>query len=456
MSKYQDVIGQFPLLKTYNHVTFGFEILEDVNADTIFNILEEASEKVHKSLPWLRGAVVNEGSGPGNSGTFKLISWPASATSPNHIVRIKDLSSVLPSFAEIEAANAPSALLKGESLAPFPGFPDSYEDSPLQPAPIVAIQANVIKGGLLLNFSAQHNIIDATGIIQYISLIATALRGEAIPASAIREGNRDRRHVIPLIGPDEGAVKDHNYLRRPADQIIVPQRSAMAQTFRWAYFHMQRSAISSIKARAEDRTDTGNDADVPFISSGDALSAFYWKCLVAVRLSLGQAPQTLTNYLRAIDARRAVGVSHEYLGHMVYHSSTRMAMSDVRDASLAHLAHSLRRSLNADNTAHAVRSYCTFIAGEPDRSKIMYGGLYNPAADIGSSAMPNIEFTAKFGSVLGVPKFIRRPQLAPIPGCVYFTFPEGDHVPVLVCLRDEELEALRKQPEWNEVAQFVG
>ncbi|KAJ5910074.1 hypothetical protein N7504_004717 [Penicillium tannophilum] len=452
MSLYQDVIGQLPILKTYNHGTLGFKLDSDIPHEVIVEALHTAADKLTASFPWLGGAVITENCGPGNSGLFKPLPWPATATFPNSIVRIKDYSGTLPSFAAFVEANAPCSMIDGNLIAPYPGFPASYQDSPENPAPIIAIQANFVQGGLLLNFSAQHNIIDASGMMQVIQLFATAMRGDEFAPSTVEEGNRDRTKVIPLIAPGD-PIRDHSYLKLPEGwtRPIPPPGAIMPK---WAYFLLDGLAVPGIKALASN--PEGYDPSVPYITSNDALSAFYWKILAGVRVRNGRSLDAISKFGRAVDSRRAMGISHEYMGHMVYHSGTRMTFRELEEAPISAIACRLRKSLNEVNNEHSVRSYATYIANQPDKTQVMYGGMYNPDTDIGASAVPNADFFHSFGSLIGVPQFARRPNLAPIPGCIYFMPAEGRYVPVLVCLKDDDLDGLKAHEEWSDITEFVG
>lgn len=451
MPIYEDVIGQLPILSTYNHGTLGFKVDDDTRRPMVIIALQAATGKLTEVFPWLSGAVINEGSGPGNSGIFKLIDWPVTASSPNPVLHVRDHTDTLPSFAELMKKKAPCGLIDGKLVAPYPGFPESYKGTIDNPAPILAIQANFVKGGLLLNFSTQHNAIDATGMMQIIKLFSLAMQGVNFTDSAIMEGNRDRTRVIPLMAPGD-PIKDHTHLRRPID-FSPPPPPVPDQIPRWAYFLMDGSAVPMIKFKAE--TDDGYEPSVPFISSNDALSAFYWKCLADVHVLHGKSRNTTSKFLRAIDARKAMGVSPEYMGHMVYHASTQMTFGLLQKSDLGTIACQLRNDLNAVNNAFSVRSYATYIANTPDKSHIMYGGLFNGYTDVGASSVANDDFFHSFG-LLGKPEFARRPNLAPIPGCIFFMPIEGDKLPILVCLRDEDMNGLKKHPLWNMYTEFIG
>lgn len=455
MSLHQDIIGQLPILKTFNHGLLGFEVADDASSsrERIVEALRAAEEKLTTSFPWLAGAVVNEGKETGNSGLYRIVPWPATATSANNIVRTKDATDLLPSFQDLVKTKAPVSVLDAGILCPYPGFPAKFQDSPENPEPVMAIQATFVRGGLLLNFSAQHNAIDASGMMQVMHLFAMAMNQESYSPSMLKNGNRDRATVVPLLAPGE-AVKDHSHLLLPEDFKPRPPPPPGGPP-KWAYFLFKRAAVPGIKALASQTE--GYDPSVPYITSNDALSAFYWKCLASVRAHNGRPADALAGFSRAIDCRRAMGLTIEYMGHMVYHARTHMTLRALAEAPVSTIACRLRRDLDERSDAASVRSYATFIAGQPDKARVLYGGgLFDPDVDVGSSAVPNAEFFHAFGGVLGKPAFARRPNLAPIPGCVYWMPSEGEYLPVLVCLREDDLQGLRDHPDWREHAEFLG
>ena len=450
-SRYQDVMGQYPQLKTYNHGTALFSMAEGTSRESIIEAMETATAKIISKIPWLADQVIHEGKEPGNTGTFKLAPWPTNAP-PNTLLRVKDCTELCPSHDEILQAKGPTSMLDGKIICPFPGFPFTYDET-IGPAPAVVMQVNWIKGGLLLTFSNQHNVMDATGMFQFIALLSTVMRGKEISQSAIEQGNRDRKTVVPLLGAGEN-VRDHSHF-------LIPQTSQSAQVAAkpmlqasWAYFRLFKKSVPKIKALATE--PEGFDKAVPFVSSNDAVSAFYWKRLATARVRNGQDPMALSKFSRAIDARTAVGVSIEYMGQMVYFSATWMTYKDLVDLPLSTITCRMRKNLNEVNNEWSVRSYATFIAGIPDKMKLAYGGPFNRETDIGASSMAQAAVVLNFG-ILGVPKVIRRPALAPIPGTLYFYPPEasGD-LNLLVCLNKQDLEAMKDDPQWSACVEYIG
>lgn len=342
-ARYQDVIGQFPQLKTYNHGLFCFPVENESSRNEIVEALAAAWDKVTSSIPWLKEQVINKDKKPGDSGYFTTAPWPSDVPSdPKSRIYVKDCSDICPSYPELLKAGAPVSMLDGSILCPFPGFPLSYEEAKIGPAPPVAIQANFIKGGVLLNFSNQHNVMDATGLFTFIMLIAAAMRGEGLPEKIVEAANLDRRGVIPLLPPGE-PMKNHDHLRRPpAPALPTPAQTPPPQarpSYKWAYWRIPKTKIAEIKALATpppphpSSTSSSPSDQQPsknFISTNDALSAFYWSRLAHIRLSL--TPSLLLpqengkekkwKFSRAIDTRFTLHTPAGYMGQMVYQSAS--------------------------------------------------------------------------------------------------------------------------------------
>ena len=443
---YADVMGQFPQLAAYNHGSAIFKVDETVSRETIVKEVKDAVAKITDKIPWLAQRVVREGACEGFSGTFKAAPWPENEPGQG-VVRVKDCSDVCPSYEELVAAQAPVRMLDGSILCPVPGFPARYDEAKFGPPPCLLIQINFIKGGAILTFSNQHNLIDGTGVFQVIMLLARAMNGKHIPNGAIEQGNRDPSTVIPLY-PEGVPIRDHDYLR--ARPIATPPLAPA----KWAQIKFLKRAQLKVKTLANDAG--GYDNEVPFISTGDAVCALYWKTLAKARIANGQDPASISRISRAIDSRAVMKIPTSFMGQLVYSSRTYLTFQELVDLPLSTIACALRKNLNNDNTEHSVRSYATYISREPDKMKLTYAGPCNRATDISSSSMATAALVLKFG-VLGEPVYIRRPNLPGVNGSLYFYPPEvsGD-LNLLVCLNDYEMEALQKDELWGQSTEFIG
>ncbi|KAI4289514.1 MAG: hypothetical protein L6R35_001210 [Caloplaca aegaea] len=459
LERYQDSIGQLARLKTYTHVLLCFPIADDSSPDLVIQALQDAASKLTSAFPWLASRVINVGSRSGDSGVFKLAKCSSFAT-PNSVLRVKNCSSVCASYAEILRARGPFRMLEGKILGAVVAFPETYEESESDPAPVLVIQANLVHGGLLLDAATQHNFIDGGGLFQCMRLFAKAMRGERFSDFEIQQGNRDRRNLIPLLGPDEPLL-DHSHLKRPPilenekQQQSPPIPRAPAA---WYCFRLPEPKLKQLKNRANnDISPEAYDSSIPFVSTNDALSAFCWKCVGVVRLSRHQRPDDFTRFSRAMDVRPAMQVPREYMGQMGYNATCKLTFKDLEKKSLGSVASILRRTVKDVNTEYSARSWATFIANEPDKSTIMFGGSFNPDTDIGLSSLIHTELhSAEFG-VLGKPDLVRRPDFLPLESCVYlWSRTQAGDVDVLMCLNEADVQALRADQEWKEYAEFVG
>ena len=454
----RDDIGQLARLKTYTHLLCCFPLPEDQSQEAISKSLEDAALKLTAAFPWLTAKVVNEGAEPGNSGTFKLLPC-TSFSAPNTIIRIKDCRELCPSYADILSTKGSQPMLDGSILGPVKAFPETYQESEADPAPVLVIQANFIKGGLLLDAAAQHNFIDGGGLFHSLRLFAKALRGEPFSPVELEQGNRDRRTIIPLLKSDEPLL-DHSHLICPPipPSNGVPAPPPNPNNAAWYTFRFPASALSSLKDRANASLPPPTpDSDISFVSTNDALSAFIWQRLSTVRLARHGQADKLSKFSRAMDARRAMGVPREYMGQMGYNATCHLPFSVLTGSSLGAVAAALRQKMLAANDEYSVRSWVSFIAGEKDKSRIMFGGKFDPENDVGASSLVHAELHSVEFGVLGRPQLVRRPNFKPLQSCVYFWSQtvEGDW-DVLMCLGEKDVVGLKEDREWSGNTEFIG
>ncbi|KAK4464469.1 transferase family-domain-containing protein [Cladorrhinum samala] len=464
LNHYPDVLGQLPRLKTYTHILLCFGLEDDEPPSQIIEGLEAAARRLADAFPWIACQVVHEGARPGNSGVFRLA--PCSEfSSPNSIFRVEDCTSVVPRYQEILSARGPTTMLDGKILGPVPAFPHVYSDSELNPAPVLTIQANIVRGGLLLDVAAQHNFIDGGGLLRLIEYLARALRNEPFTPEELEHGNRDRTNLVKLLGPDEPML-DHSHLIReplpPSHQTKPESHQAEWHFVRFpasTVAHLKQLANSSFSSPPESESESGQ-----FVSTNDAISAYIWKSVSSVRRlrrrndSPDVEGEQLSKFSRALDARRALGVPREYLGQMGFNATCHLTFSHLESMSLGEVALHMRRAVEKANSEYAVRSWATLVAREEDKSRIMFGGQFDPDKDLGMSSLihASVEGT-DFGPGLGRPDLVRRPLFQPLGSCVYlWTKTERGEVDVLLCLKEQDWEGLARLDGWKDMVEFIG
>jgi hypothetical protein len=435
---YQDAISQFPFLNGYTHILRVFDCSQDTARDHIVSEVQSAFDQIKERIPWLGGHVATI------NGVVQSIPWPSDSL-PSCVQR-KDADDVLPSFADIMEAGGPVSMFPGEHIVPCPGLPAPHGITG-QPVPVAMLSVIFLRGGLLLLTTLHHQFMDAAALSILWDLLAAVMNGDpdAIPDGTIEQANRDRTRVIPLLRPDE-PVKDYSHLLRPEGFALCPPPPTV-----WCTFRIPLATLPQIKELAGSRDSPGWDPDISYISRNDALSAFAWQRISIIRLANGRRPNQISKFGRAVDLRRAVGVPDTYMGQMIGHAATRLSLGEVAAAPLARLACALRRNLEDATTEWAVRSYATFVARH-DKNKLLYGGVYNPDLDIGASSMFRMEqgYRPIRMGILGESKMFRKPDVAPIPGCMYFFPSDNDQdMQLVLCMTREDLAGLVKDTEWS-------
>lgn len=447
----QDILGQLPFLKAYSHLLLCFPAETHQSADnfeewhqSFISSFKSAAHQLAEEVPWLAGKVIDD------DGVFKVL--PCSLWEyPNSIVRFKDCRHSAPSYQEIVAARGAIRVLDGSKLAPRPAFPESYPDSDTDPAPVLALQVNLVEGGILVDCAAQHNILDMMGLEQCLVLLATAMNGKELPTHAVEQANRDRRSIISLLRPDEPLL-DHSQFKRTISPLSVQEDPDL---YSWKYYRFSRARLTELKERAVIKVSCPGS----YISTDDALSAFCWKEITAARLkhTTGTIAKTRTRFVRAVNARPALGVPKEYMGDLVVLAVSQFIANELVQAPLSQVAATMRSDLKAVNHEDYIRSFATFLATELDRSSISYGGNFNPKVDIGSSSWAQVKlYGIKFG-LLGKPTLVRRPNFGPLKSDIYFMpqTEDGD-IDALLCMSEDDFASLKASPEWTYFADYIG
>lgn len=452
----QDVLGQLTSLKLYTHLALGFAV--DKEPNLILRELHNAAEQLTQAFPFLAGHVIRRGSGPGKTGLATVVPYPTGER-PSLIV-VKECQGICPSIASILASGAPMSMLDEETLARRKGGPDQYDESK-QPAPVLEIQANVLQGGLILNFQGNHNIMDMNGMGQIIQLVAKALREEPFTEYEIAQGNQDRRNIVKLLDP--GQLPDMSrYIPKPkVNNPDPPVALTTMNKVRWVYFTFSAQNLAELKATASTPTSESPHATtVPWITTDDALSAWICQHIFTARLKrLPKAPKA--TICRAINARRFLQppIPKEYTGHAVTCAYTEVFLDDPAATSdLRRLAHMMRSDVLATNS-HAIQSFATKLDSLDDKGGLSFGAQLDLSKfDITVSSWSGLGVgSVEFGKTLGFPAFAKRPRLFPIESIIYLMpkTPAGD-IDMACCLQESDIISLQNDAQFTKFGRYIG
>lgn len=473
-SHLQDVFGNVPMVKRYTLLSLFFTLDENPQPKDIEATLRHGLDRLSASVPHLAGHVIFENKTATNHGKARILplSTPISLT-------ISDLrnTSTLPPMSELINTSIPISHLKPSNLVPEAALPLNYTsstpylESSTRPARVLALQATLIQGGIILTFASNHTTMDMNGLGQTICLLAKTCRGEPLTDQELSDANQDRQNAVPLLPDDYVPGEEARYFTFPPaptaseDQLQAEPEpgSAPKSKPKWANISFSPSNLARLKSRAtSDLASSPLAASVPYISTNDVLSAFFWQQISLARSPRLAAPSARASELnRQLSARRLLGLSDGYQGHMT--ASTHTHLLNPHEYSLGHVAACLRRDLSdTEGLRFSVRAMATALtrlsdAGEDTRG-IGYGATLDPNHDLVLSSYAEIKVCqVSFGSVLGQAVAARRPDVNPFP-CIVYVMPKDRDggMTCSVCLRGDDMAVLRGLAEFREFAEYIG
>ncbi|CAO3645841.1 unnamed protein product [Cunninghamella echinulata] len=338
---------------------------------------------------------------------------------------------------------------------------------PTDDAPVFLIQANYIKGGLILTFNGNHQAMDMIGQGQLMSLLSKACHQQPFTEKEITEGNLSRNDRIPLLSDDEMKTtqqqQQKNTLSSSTEEITATSPPPPPPSCQWANFLFQQGALNKLKSIAT------NDLleNIKFISTDDALSAFIWQSITKVRLprlerELQQESTTATTstFSRAVDIRRFFNLTSTYPGmiqNMTYHTFT---LQQIKSVSLGYLASHLRLAVDNETTdlQHRSRQLATLLTNAEDKNQISITANLDASKDIMLSSWCKVDcYQMDFNLGLGQPEAVIRPHFTPVESLIYLLPKnvDGDIV-VAICLRDEDMDQLKNDIEFTKYAHYIG
>ena len=459
MDDYLDVFGQLPFLNIYTQICFCFSLADASSHSAIINTLTSGLERLSASFPWLAGKVVNEGSGDGNSGVFKIKPFEKI---PRLVVKDLRHDPSIPTMDALRRANFPFSMLDETVIAPRKTLPGNSDESASDSAPVFLLQVNFITGGLLLTFVGEHSTMDMIGQNQIIYLFSKACRNEQFTSEELSSGNLARRNLIPLLDESykQGSELTHQLVKpTPSHPISSGTNGHPAPSpppkCTWTYFTFPPTSLTALKSLATKTITIPSG----YISTDDALSAFIWQSVIRARLPRLN-PTTELTFARAVNVRHYLDIPQTYPGlvqNMTYHTYT---LQKLVEEPLGGVASHLRSALDPEtsNLGYNTRALATFLSRAPDKSIISFTATLDLSADIMLSSWAKLDcYELDFNLGLGKPEAVRRPQFEPVESLIYLMPRTLDgEIAVGICLRDEDMERLRADEEFAKYARYIG
>lgn len=453
-----DILGQQPSLNIYTQICSCFPVADASSHLAIVDTLTNGLERLSASFPWLAGKVVNEGSGKGNSGIFKL---NPSEKTPRLVVKDLRHDPLIPAMDALRRANFPFSMLDETIIAPRKTLPGSPDESASDSTPVFLVQANFIIGGLLLTFVGQHNSMDMIGQGQIIDLFSKACCNEQFTREEVSSGNLARRNLIPLLDDSyrQGSELAHQIVKptpsHPSSNSTNSHRAIpRSPKCSWTYSIFDSTSLTILKALAT-KTMTLSSG---YISTDDALTAFVWQSIIRARLPRLD-PTTESILARAVDVRRYLDIPQTYPGlvqNMTYHTYT---FQKLLEEPLGGVASQLRSAVDpkTSNLGYNTRALATFLDRTPEKSIVSVTATLDLTRDIMLSSWAKLDcYELDFNLGLGKPEAVRRPRFDPVESLIYL-MPRGldGEIAVGMCLRDEDMERLNADEEFAKYARYI-
>jgi hypothetical protein len=466
-----DLIGTQPALyKLYTQLAFVFAAPEIESRPTITATLESGLARLSEAFPWVAGQVVNANTGSDGPTSYKIRQFEPV---PRLTIKNYDEDPAISTFAQMKDACFPMSMMKEDIWAPCPtiaalGFdPSKPSGNASDPAPVLWLQLSYIKGGLMLCINMQHNVCDMMGQAAVIGWLSKACRGESFTKEELEIGNMERTGLIRMNEEEGLDVRDDlkNQLL-PLPKIPDSSETQTSETATpaaappqcsWVYFNFHASSLKELKRSAT--AELPKDIAI-FVSTDDVLSAFIFRSIIRARASRLPADTTVT-LARAVDARRYLDVRADYPGILQNMTYTSYSLSTLIDTPVGHIAALMRRDVNpvTSDIARRTRSLVTFIAQAPGNvSKISFTAGLRADTDVMLSSWSKVPaYEWCFGLGLGAATAVRRPGFLPVESLMY-TMPKDcdGAMAVAMCLRDADLDGLRRDSGWNKYVKFVG
>lgn len=445
------LVEQSPRLRTlYTQLCFCYGVDYDIPLQTVVETLTNGLEQLTAAFPWLAGQVVNEGVREDDSGIFKIASFERLSR-----LVVKDFKhdSSFTTMQTLRDSKFPYSMLDEKLLCPRSTLSDGPSETSSDPFPVLLLQANFIAGGFLLTVLASHITMDIVGQSQVIRLLSRACHGSPFTAEEITNGNLDRRNLIPLLDDFEALSS------KPADpkpKVTVSQSTSNVSstppipTFSWAYFTFKSTSLALLKAAATSTMMSSSQ----FVSTDDCISALIWQSIVRVRLAR-LSPSTPSTFIRQVDMRKHMDIAPTYIGNMVTQTTLNTTLQELTDKPLGAITSQLRSALDPETLKYNMRVHATSQARTKDKSA---GPAKDRSQTITMSSWSKIDCSnLDFNLGLGQPECVRRPRFTPIEGIVYLLpkAPDGE-IAAGLCLRAEDMEALKRDEKFMKYAEYVG
>ena len=441
--------------RVYTPLLLLFKIDASVQRDIICSDLQIGLSSLINDVPFIAGNVVLEDEETGNL----QIDIPDDAGVMFSVREMSDPTKrpVL-DFEELKKAAFSSSLLDPSELSPLHFAPEPV-------APVLAVQANFIRGGLILAVFIHHSAADAIGLLtlskRWSRLVSAEVASCAIHGSeSFPNEALDRSVLVPDTGTWRrlydfpGFVKARKEIQdiehKEKNNEFVEQPAALTI----AYWYVSPSGLQALEEIAKPTDKTGRS-----FTQSSVLTALIWQhCTRAQRLDK-HGVETVSIWVRCdIRGRLDPPLHPQFIGNAVIHCRAETSLADFDSAkpdALYRIAAKINDSIewySSDNIWDllAAMSACPrFGEAEPTVDEFSESNF-----KITNMSVASLN-DSQWGSRMGTPCAIRFPGIFVLDGqsVVFPRLPDGG-IEFSTHLTVEVLQRLKADPVFTKHVQF--
>jgi hypothetical protein len=422
-----------------------FSLPPDADREAVVSDLFEGLKRTVDELPWLAGSVAQlstqeEGAPPWH--------WIIAPKGDCRMV-VKDLSDTI-DYATLRENHFAQKLLDTNMLGSLPLVLHITDEV----VPVCRIQANFVRGGLLLVFLIPHVAADGQSITDIIERFARHVRhaslGEQSPVGP-REEHVDRRALV--FGQGDGVIERHPaWTPYPGGAGMSAPLLAVVtcQTFRISTANLTALKNDALTGATALANAPHPDGQALWLSSHDAVSALFFTRVAQARRRAGIVPADKPMRLAiAVDCRARLGLPASYHGNAIYQTEIVLPPS-VLDGphALGQVASTLRARI-AGVTGADLPDLVAFIEREGNTVPIALDGASTHTIMLTSHWRFGMH-ALDFGPSLGHIDAYRLPAAGIVPGLhiVMPRLPDGS-CEVMVAEAERTMVELAKDSVWT-------
>jgi hypothetical protein len=331
-------------------------------------------------------------------------------------LRIRDLSDKY-SLNTLRASNFDQELLLPEDLCPTPAFAHPI----IRPLELFSVQANFIRGGLLLVVCIYHSICDGVGQFHVTEMLANQCRlapaNDAETRLTFRPEQFDRTTLFDgAPQADVNKLSAYTILPEPARDMpawaSADHRKLASETF-----HLSKKALIQLKTDASSQKPANSSE--AYISTHDAVCALIWRTAMAARVAAGEISRNEeTTFGMPIDGRSQLKPAQppDFMGNnAIGFKVTETVERLVAPEGLGIAASTIRTGVKSVDNSY-LRNLIAVLKEVPDYGQVfldMLGSIKTTGLFLTSWAKfpyANLDFGEKFGK------------------CEAFRFPAGGYM----------------------------